>query len=309
MRRSALLLSFAVFAAACSGDKAVTGPDDPSCVKAQITPGGTKTGRLGATSCTFTDSIWLDDSSHYDSYTFQAAAGRAYLLTARAPDAYTDYVLELMGSGATAGQETLLSVADDEGGNYDPQMLFVAPQSGVYSLRVLGYSYSDTNTYTLTARECPVRATITTSFSDAGQQLQGTDCVWGYTAFSSGDSSHVAVYSVHFDAGTSRQITVVSTGFTPGFFIGGPGFDSYCHLGACRSGALGWGSSADSLSGTFAANNSGDYTLVVGASSGYSATGTFKLTVGPSQPVVRRTSALLAPPTFLVGRKMKVRAR
>lgn len=298
-----------IAAAACGSDKPIVGPDQGECVKGQLSIGGTATGVLSSASCPLTDTIVSDNDTYYDSYTFQASAGKAYQITARAPDQNTDYVLYLMGFGASQGQEVELGASDDDGqglGGVDPQMTFIAPESGVYSVRVMGYSNADTNSYTLTARECPVRGTIATSFSDANQQLQQSDCVVaGYLP--GADSSRVALYSVHMDAGTTREITVVSSAFTPGFLIGGPGFDAMCWLDGCSSTGV-W-NGTDSVTTTFTAENSGDYTLGVGSSSGYSTLGTFKLVVGAAQPATRRAFTPLASRSFFMGSARKSNKR
>lgn len=276
MRHFWPLLSFAVIAAACGGDKSITGPDDPACVKARIGSGDVRTGRLGGASCSFRDAVWLGDSTFYDSYTVQVTAGKAYQFTVRAPNDTTDYVLELMGTGSSAGQEELLAVADDEGGGYDPQMYFIAPESGVYSLRVMGYSLADTSAYTLSARECAARATVVTTFSANDQRLQSSDCVWGAPYFSP-DSAHVALYTIQMDSNTHRSITVTSSDFTPALFVAGPGFDALCHLQTCAGAAIAYG--GDSVTTLLEAGRTGGYTLAVGTTS-YTGGGTFTLRVG-----------------------------
>lgn len=318
MRRISLLLACAILAA-CGGDNSVVGPDDPVCVKGQIAPGNTKAGQLGATSCTFADSIVAGGSggnyvsTYFDAYTFQATAGKAYQIIARSPDTQTDLVLSLWGDGISANGGILLAAGDDEAGGlggYDPMTLFIAPQSGVYSLRVSGYSASDTNTYTLTARACPVHSVITTSFSDANQKLQTSDCVWDVPYFGS-DSSRIALYSVHLDANTARTITVVSSDFDPAFYIGGPGFDALCYTDACggSNGASG-SAGVDSVTRVLVADSTGDYTLAVG-SYAYADTGTFKLIVGDAQAVVavRQVSPELVRGSGAGIRKGKVRMR
>jgi hypothetical protein len=319
LRRISFLLACAVLAA-CGGDNSVVGPDDPACVKGQIAPGNTKAGQLGATSCTFADSIVAGGSGDYvstyfDAYTFQATAGKAYQLIARSPGNHTDLVLSLWGDDISANGGVVLAAGDDEAGGvdgYDPMTLFIAPQSGVYSVRVSGYSAADTNTYTLTARACPVHGVITTSFSDANQKLQTSDCVWNAPEFYFGsDSSRIALYSVHLDANTARVITVVSSDFDPAFYIGGPGFDALCYTDACggSNGATG-SAGVDSVTRVFVADSTGDYTLVVGSYT-YADTGTFKLIVGEAQAVVavRQVSPELVRGSGARIRKGKVRMR
>jgi hypothetical protein len=292
-------------AAACGGDNNVTGPDSGACVKGQIANGSTASGRLGSTSCSFVDPVWLEDGAFYDAYTVRVTAGKAYEFTARNDNHQTDYdyVLELWGNGSNGDPSQLLAVSDDEGGGFfrhDPQMLFVAPKSGTYSLRMMAYSLDDTSTYTLTARECPVHGVITTSFSDANQALRTSDCVLSDPYFS-GDSSRVALYSVHMDANTSRVITIVSSDFDPGFQIGGPGFDVRCSLDGCSS----WSADAvDSVTATFFADSAGEYTLAVG-SRAYTDTGTFKLMVEAAVPTPRVVSPIKASPRVVGIRKPK----
>lgn len=287
MRRTTTVLLACTVLAACGGDNNnVVGPDDPACVKGQIAAGGTVAGQLNGVSCSFVDEDYSDNSTFFDSYTFQARAGKAYQITARADDDGFDYVLELFGSTSDGTGERVLSVADDEGGGMsglDPQMLFIAPTSGAYSLRVMGYEAEDTSTYTLTARECPVHAVITTSFSNANQSLQTSDCVWNDTYFGAG-SSRVALYAVHMDANTARTITVVSSDFEPGFHAGGPGFDGYCYLDRCEYTIAAAHANVDSVSSELVADSAGTYMLAVG-SRVYRNTGTFKLVVDAAHPV------------------------
>lgn len=311
MRKAVLFTALAMLVAGCGSDNSVTGPslDAAKCVKGSISAGDTKSGQLTTSSCPYYDYAYSDDSTYYDAFTFQAEKGKGYMITARGDTAAgMDMVIELVGRDVNTGQEQVLAISDDEGGNLASQVHFVAPTSGTFSLRVMGYSNSDTGSYALTAQSCRVPAArIDGAFSSDTEHLQSSDCVLSKPYFTStyGDSSHVALYQIHFDANEQRTITVVSSQFKPAFELYGPGFDGLCYLSDCDGFSARNSNATDTLTYTFTANYPGDYTLAVGGSGYASSTGAFSLTVSGGStgtPAPRVTNN-----PILLGKKLRVR--
>ncbi len=140
MRTSLTLLAAGAILMACSSNDA-TGPDPRNCTAGTIGDNDTKTGHLGDASCHIYDWEYLADSTYSVSYDVRLEQGKGYMFNLQR-DTVTknwDAVLELVGKDANTGDEQLLQISDDEGPMNFSQMHFVAPESGTYSLRVMGY--------------------------------------------------------------------------------------------------------------------------------------------------------------------------
>jgi hypothetical protein len=278
--------------AGCGSDRA-TGPgittdlDDPACVKGELASSAdpvATNGRLGAASCVGIEPLTLR-AMRYDAYTLPVQAGVGYVLTARAPDtSIANYLMEVWGGTRTTAQ--LLAIDDNAGrgaNGHDPQIYFVAPQTGSYALHVLALHAPDTSLYALTSRTCPVRAAIAGSaaFTAASQELQASDCILNVPPFpvATGDSAHVAFYTVHMEANTEREITVASADFNPSFEITGPGFSTCSFFIQCGGVAGATGTTTTEATTILRVGIAGEYTLVVGAQS-FAQVGRFTLTVG-----------------------------
>lgn len=105
-----------------------------------ITPGQSVQGRLSSSDPK------LDDESAYDTYTFEAEAGRQYrvLLASRDFDAVL-FVLEDLDRS-----DPKVWLSDDLGdGITDSEVVFTAPTAGIYEILVNSYSGGETGRYRL----------------------------------------------------------------------------------------------------------------------------------------------------------------
>jgi hypothetical protein len=246
--------------------------------------------------------------------------GQGYVFNLQAQDQVTDWnaVLELVGTNSTTGDVDLLAISDDEGvpGTGWSQMFFIAPASGVYSLRISGFDVSDTSDYVLTSKTCtPGLPAIADSLVLTAQVLTTFDCVLEqpfYNYFGSEDSSYTKFYTVHFNPNDTKRITVTYGDFFPAFQIFGPDWGVYCYYDyqGCGGDATNYGGEikvgpsgrkvaaggSSSISLTLTADGAfycrsfsdfcgynnfpGDYTIAVGAEN-FGDVGNFSLTVEP----------------------------
>jgi hypothetical protein len=300
MKGLLLLIGAALVAVGCSSDSNnLTGPDPAACVKGSISSGGSKSGELTTASCLRWDFAVNTDSVYYDSYALDVASGRGYLITVEPQqgDAGFDNTLEVVAINATTGAEQVLGASDDEGGDYNGQLRFIAPASARLAVRVSGYSRSDIGKYVLTVKSCdsPLPK-ITGALGPTTQTLSASDCVLR-SPYASSDSTPVKLYQIHFDAQQERVITVTSTDFSPIAELWGPGFDGLCYLEGCG------GEQASTTNGTLTIDYTayadynggwlesmpGDYTLAVGASQ-HDAAGNFTISVGAPTLNTRRAA-------------------
>ncbi len=319
MRKVLLACALALAVGACSSDEiAAVGPDPQNCTKGSVKVGDTKTGSIGSSSCAMYDWYWEGDSVNFESYNVRVEKGKGYLFTLGGDDP-ADRKLGMVSGTDLFGDSVSLYAAvqeayDDEGGK-PAQLFFVAPRTGVYSLRVFNGEVGDSFDYTLTARECePKQVDIIGSYSNDTASLGEDDCTvaepyftyasrggsWGYAP------THVALYTVNFDGNRPRRITVQSDDFSPAFMVMGPGLDAWCNTYYCAGNSYNNYSFADSLSATFDMWMPGSYTLTVGSMQP-GATGHFKISI--SEPLSSDALVLRTPPewgTLLPGQWKKM---
>jgi hypothetical protein len=232
MKTPLILLAAGAILLACSSDNS-TGPDPRNCTAGTIGDNQTRTGHLGAASCTRYDWEYRQDSMHYVSYDVQLQQGKGYLFNLQ-NDSVTvnwDAVLELAGTDVNTGEEQLLLVSDDEGPMNFSQMYFIAPASGTYSLRVMGYDMVDTANYVLQSRRCdPPIGPVTDTLNAPVQTLALGGCVLEKPEFAD-DSTYMQLYTIDIGPNETKTITVSSNAFNPGFQIFGPGWGQSCGYG------------------------------------------------------------------------------
>ena len=226
MKKQLVLMALGIVALGCGSDPTSVGnanPDLESCGKGSISPGDVKSGTLSGSSCVRYDHVYLEDSSAFDSYSFKAEKGKGYSFRMDAVNGATlDPFMELVTVNPNTGDEELLSISDDEGGNGNAQFYFIAPVSGTFYLRAGAYDRADLGDYTLKASSCnsPIPE-ITGELSASTQTLAATDCVLAQPECND-DSTYMKLFSVHVGTNETKTITVTSTDFPPAFPVYGP---------------------------------------------------------------------------------------
>lgn len=233
MKKQLLLMALGVAALGCGNDPtsvANANPDPASCLKGSISTGDVKSGALTSASCLRYDFAYSEDSTPYDAYSFKAEKGKGYMFLLERADGVTnwDALLELATVNPATGNEQLLALSDDEGGNGWSRMYFIAPVSGTFYIRASGYDLNDTASYKLTAKSCdsPIPE-ITGTLSASAQTLSSTDCVLEQPNFVN-DSAHVKLFSVFIGPNETKTISVHSTDFSAGFQVYGPAWGVDC---------------------------------------------------------------------------------
>jgi hypothetical protein len=333
MKKQIVLMALSVVALGCSSDStspSSANPDPVSCSKGSISAGDVKTGAITSASCVRYDFAYSQDSTPFDSYSFQAEKGKGYMFLLENADLTNswDALLELATVNPSTGGEQLLALSDDEGGSGYSRMYFIAPVSGTFYIRAGGYNMNDTSSYKLTARSCdsPIPQ-ITDTLAASTQTLSASDCVLARPEFVD-DSSHVKLFSLLIGPNETKTVTVTSNDFPPGFQIYGPAWgvpcnydyegcgggvasvnesstesftitaegDQSCNFGLQVSEHVGPLASSQAASVAMCQyfNFPGQYTVAVG--SFFDATGSFTIAVSEGAP---------APPASIVGAEVK----
>jgi hypothetical protein len=235
MKKQILWLALGVAAFGCGNDhttaSASANPDPESCSKGSISTGDAKLGTLTDASCVRFDHAYSQDSQHFDSYSFKAEKGKGYMFALDASDNVTnwDALLELADVNPATGEQELLAISDDEGGNGYSRMYFIAPASGTFYIRASGFDFSDLSSYRLTAKSCdsPI-AEITGSLPTTTFTLSATDCVLAQPQFVN-DSSNIKLFTINLGPNETKTVTVTSSDFVPGFQIYGPAWGVPCY--------------------------------------------------------------------------------
>jgi hypothetical protein len=108
------------------------------------------------------------------------------------------------------------------------QMYFIAPASGTYSLRVMGYDMVDTANYVLQSRRCdPPIGPVTDTLNAPVQTLALGGCVLEKPEFAD-ESTYVQLYTIDIGPNETKTISVSSDAFNPAFQIWGPGWGQSC---------------------------------------------------------------------------------
>jgi hypothetical protein len=273
VNRSVVLGALATLIA-CVSDSSDYLPTNPAgCDRGSIAAGETKFGQTDAGDCVLVEK-GLD--VYFEQYVFPVVAGRTYLVTLRntadtagGPADDFDVVLEMYGDGVDAF--TPLVKDDDEGGGlsgHDAEFYFAAPVSGIYELRVRGFTTSDTGTYALTVRSCGdgrlAGGTVSGRFDAA------TDCVLHHLP-ATADSGRADLYSIVLQQGETRRFTLETTaGIQPELGVSHSWANIDWHADAWISQATITMTAQHSgvyvvVAGGFPASGSGDYTLSVEA--------------------------------------------
>ncbi|HET7622523.1 MAG TPA: hypothetical protein VFK39_11530 [Gemmatimonadaceae bacterium] len=305
MRKLLYVGALALVAGACSSDElSPVGPDAQNCTVGSMKVGDTKTGDIGASSCSMYDWYWWEDSVHFESYNVTVEKGKGYLFSVDG-DAAASRSLGLASASVLVGDSASLYMAVQDPDNWEDgapgQIFFVAPKTGTYSLRVFSRNLDDQFDYTLTARECKPRVIdIQGAYANDTASLNEDDCTieepyfsWVYANSEwTRTPSHVALYTIHYDGSSRRRITVQSDDFAPGMMLAGPGFDAWCDTYYSDCDNTSNSALADSISTTWDMWVPGVYTLAVGSMQP-NATGKFKISI--SEPLSDDVATLRMP--------------
>lgn len=271
---SAAVGTTVLLTSACVGDQVVNPLFGAGCDGGTLRR-GTTLGALNEDSCVLSYHPYTGDRSAYVSYGATLDAGKAYMLTlntrpdpARAGRDGLDPVLFVTGRN-DAGVSALRAASDDDAGDLDSELFFIAPRTSHY--RVIASSYLDPVDYevlggfALTFRECPVLAlrpdTGTTAFD-----LRDSECRRSDVPVS---TPHVTGFNfLRVKAAPYEEITIstTATDFTPVWHAFGPGMDTFDILDRGF-----WDNVEGSAARTFTFGRDGGYLTI--AVTGRSATG------------------------------------
>lgn len=290
-------------AAACSSDTAPkvahVGPD-ASCVKGSLSVGQTIQGDLSAASSCLYPLVWnTNDTSIGQSYNFTVQAGKGYLVSLLAT--WDNNALLV---GGTTASPSILEAADYSG-TYQSTLPFVATSSTTYSVRVGSDDetnrLADTGTYTLRAQACKVPLPLVTDSVTHTDNLGPGDCTAPQSDFTTGDSSYVHLYAIHFDSAASRTIYIQAPGAALAFDLGGPGFNPYGY--SYGNNSVGWiyARNITGGMGTFTAADSGTYTMVIGTQAYSASAQPYTITFGAMVPAA---SHVTPPPMSAMSFRM-----
>jgi hypothetical protein len=263
MKKQIVLMALGAMALGCSNDSTSpvnANPDATSCGKGSISAGDVKTGEISAASCVRYDFAYTQDSVPFDSYSFKAEKGKGYMFLLENADVTQswDALLELATVNPNTGEEQLLAISDDEGGNGFSRMYFIAPATGTFYIRAGAYDLEELSAYKLTARSCDSPIPQVTGTLDASTQtLSASDCMLAHPDFVD-DSSHVKLFSLQIGPNETKTVTVSSDDFQPGFQIYGPAWGVPCDYEYEGCGG-GWASVSESNTVSYTITAEGDY--------------------------------------------------
>ena len=228
LRALALALPL-VFVISC-GEDTVTDPVfGAGCTKGTLASGDTVLGQLTPSSCQMEMDWWSWEAAPYAAYDVKVTEGHAYMVRLDSlpdPDyANFDATLSLYTQNAD-GSTIPLAFSDDEAGNHNSVLWFVAPVSGTFKLRAASYWYGGMGKYRLIMHECPVLATLDTA-GTYNLTLATSPCVVPHAGGSTADTSRYSFVKFAVGALDSVSATITTATFPPVWEMFGPGFDNY----------------------------------------------------------------------------------
>lgn len=201
------------------------------CQQGTLQPGDTVIGAFTPASCQMGFNLWSYTPTPYVAYAVRLTRGHAYMLRLDSiPDPAdpashaVDALLSLWGKNAE-GTSIPLAMSDDEAGDHNSVLWFVAPATGTYEVVASSYWHTDLGGYRLTLQECPVLGVLDTA-GTYGFTLGPSPCIRP-KAFGPADT---AAYSfVSFVAAPDEAVgtSVIAAEFPPAWELFGPGFDTY----------------------------------------------------------------------------------
>jgi hypothetical protein len=265
----------------CGEDTVVDPLFGDGCTKGSISPGDTILGQLTPSSCFMEFDFYSFEHAPYEAFDVKLTAGHAYMFRLDSlPDTtYADFDARLtLWTKNEDGSSIPLAAADDEAGNRNSVMWFVAPVSGSFKLVASSYWYGGLGNYRLIMHECPVIATLDTAGTytlEAGLSYCTVPRAGGSTA----DTSRYSFVRLSAAAGDSISATISTAAFPLVWEMFGTGFDYAANIydDSRSDGAKGTGTSDGFTLGEVG----GQITIALGATTADSADGgVFTLQLG-----------------------------
>jgi hypothetical protein len=230
-----------------------------------IRAGQTVSAQLTASSPT------MDDSSHYELYTYHGRAGEHLTITLKSSafDAYLAF--GKLVNGAFDADET----DDDGGGGTDAKVEVTLAADGDYAIRANTLSGGETGAYTLSVATGPAPATVPASAAARGSVRVGQTVTGSLSSADpkADDDSYYQMWNVSLRANQRVTVDLKSTAF-----------DAYLSVGTVRNGSFNQDASDDDSGGgtdarvVFTPSSDGTYAIRVNTLSA-GETGAYTLSV------------------------------
>ncbi|HEU4569910.1 MAG TPA: hypothetical protein VFS07_05005 [Gemmatimonadales bacterium] len=282
MRRSRYLAGAALALALASACDTVTEPVfGAGCQQGTLHPGDTVIAAFTTASCQMELNIWSYSRTPYAGYAVHLTRGHAYMFRldpipdpADPSSRWVDALLALWGKNAE-GNSVPLAMSDDDAGDRNSVLWFVAPVSGTFELVASSCWYDELGGYRLTMHECPVLGALDTAGTYTFT-LAASPCIRP-KAYTTQDTAAYSFLTFPAAPGEAVNVSVDAAAFPPVWELSAPGFDTYAYVyDASRySKTKGIGNTAGFTMGAVG----GLVTLAVGATTVDSTSGTFSLTL------------------------------
>ncbi|NUO63426.1 MAG: hypothetical protein HOQ11_17550 [Gemmatimonadaceae bacterium] len=264
-----------VLVAACSD--APVGPRGLPCARGTLARGTGVESTIAGSACTTTEG---SATRAYADYDVDLTEGERYVFTLRSSDAWKP-LLELRDPSTGAFVRSGWVTGAGEAGT-TAEMLYVAPQSGRFTLRVREAD-SGAGAYTLHSQICGGSSTEIFSSQTVGAEgtIDAADCVV-HDRWLDADSAHAETFVVYVNRAETKRVTLAARGGST--FVG-----AVIVVGAFERDASAWtravasGASQVSLDLTGPSDKGGTY-MIVAAGNTIANLGDYTLTVGPPAP-------------------------
>ena len=208
---SSTLVVLAALAVACADNP--VGPRGLPCARGALAYGAAVTSTLATTSCTESE---LGPARAYADYDVDLVQGSRYMFTVRSTDAWKPD-LQLRDPATGLRITTGWATGTGEAGT-SAEILYVAPQSGHFTLRVVEGD-KGRGAYSLRSQSCG--GSSQEIFSAQTVSAQGTidaaDCAL-HDRWLDADSAHAETYVVYVNRAEVKRVSLVARGASP--FVG-----------------------------------------------------------------------------------------
>lgn len=275
MRSLASSVAVVVVLAGCAGDP--VGPHSLPCARGTLAQGAAVASTIAGSTCTMSEGA---AALAYADYDVDLSEGERYAFTVRSSDAWKP-LLELrdrstgdrIASGWVTGTGAVGSTAE---------LLYVAPQSGRFTLRVREGD-AGVGAYTLRSQICGgSSAEIFSSQAVVSESsIDPADCVV-HDRWLAADSARAETFVVYVNRAETKRVTLAARGASP--FVGamvvvGP----FERDASSSTRAATYGASQLSLDFSGPSDQGGTYMVVV-AGNTFANLGDYTFTVGPTTP-------------------------
>ena len=277
MRSLTSFVAVVALLAACAGDP--VGPHGLPCARGTLARGATVASTIAGSTCTMAEG---SAELSYADYDLDLAHGERYAFTVRSNDAWKP-LLELRDPSTGERIASGWVTGTGEAGS-TAELLYVAPQSGHFTLRVREGD-SGEGTYTLRSQTCGGSSAEIFSSQTMGAEgtIDAADCVL-HDRWLDADSAHAESFVVYVNRAETTRVTLAGRGAGASAFLGtivvvGP-FERDAS-GSTR--AMTTGATQLSLDFTGPSDKGGTYMVVV-AGKTIADLGDYTFTVGPATP-------------------------